>query len=224
MLRRIAEQYSLRARARRGELLARRVALAPHHRVLDLGGGTGDHFHSIFPAHRNVVIADILEEDLEVARSKYGYETVQLPDDSDELPFADKEFDFVFCSSVIEHVTGSKDNIEWSPDGAQFEAIGRRHQWAFAGEVRRIAKNYYVQTPYKYFIIESHSWLPGFIVFLPRPALVALLRFTNLFWPKETAPDWRLLTVGEFSQMFPDAAIEREKSLGFVKSLMAIKA
>jgi hypothetical protein len=81
-----------------------------------------------------------------------------------------------------------------------------------------------VQTPYRYFIIESHSWLPGIIVFLPRPVLVHVLRFMNKFWPKQTSPDWRLLTIGEFSQMFPDAKIEREKSLGFVKSLMAIKA
>ena len=73
-------------------------------------------------------------------------------------------------------------------------------------------------------MIESHSWLPGVIVFLPRPALVRLLRFTNQFWPKQTAPDWRLLTIDEFSQMFPDADIERERSFGLVKSLMAIKA
>jgi len=220
----IARRYSRNARARRGAFLATQITLKPEDRVLDLGGGTGKHFHSIFPDHKNVVIADVLTDDLAVARQTYGYDTVQLPDGEEKLPFADKEFDVVFCSSVLEHVTGAKNDVGWTKDGAYFESEGRKHQWAFAHEIRRIAKRYYVQTPYRYFLIESHSWLPGIIVSLPRPALVRLLKFTNTFWPKQTAPDWRLLTLGEFSQMFPDAKIEREKSLGFVKSLMAIKA
>ena len=224
MLKKIAGHYSTRARAKRAKLLTEHIMVRPEDRVLDLGGGTGNHFHSIFPDHRKVVIADVLEDDLKLAREKYGYDTVRLPDDNERLPFGDKEFDVVFCSSVLEHVTGPKDEVEWTKDGAHFEAVGRKHQSAFAIEIRRIAKRYYVQTPYRYFIIESHSWLPGVIVFLPRPVLVHLLRFMNKFWPKQTSPDWRLLTMGEFSQMFPDATIEREKSLGFVKSLMAIKA
>lgn len=224
MLNEIAGHYSTRARAKRAELLTKQIKLNPEDRVLDLGGGTGDHFHSIFPGHRKVIIADVLEEHLRLAREQYGYETVRLPDSDETLPFRDKEFDVVFCSSVLEHVTGPKDEVEWTTDGAHFESVGRKYQWAFAGEIRRIAKRYYVQTPYKYFIIESHSWQLGIIVFLPRPILVQLLRFMNKFWPKRTSPDWRLLTIAEFSQMFPDAKIEQEKSLGFVKSLMAIKA
>ncbi|WP_245286911.1 class I SAM-dependent methyltransferase [Bradyrhizobium sp. Tv2a-2] len=220
----IAMRYSASARAKRVESLSKHVKLEPDNLVLDLGGGTGDHFHSIFPDHRKVVIADILEDDLRQARERHGYETVQLVDGIGTLPFPDQNFDFVFCSSVLEHVTGPKDAVEWTRSGPYFETTGRQHQWAFANEIRRIAKRYYVQTPYRYFILESHSWLPGLIVFLPRPALVALLRLTNTFWPKQTSPDWRLLTIGEFSAMFPEAKIEREKSLGFVKSLMAIKA
>lgn len=224
MLKEIAERYSTRARVKRAELLTRYIKLRPEDRVLDLGGGTGSHFHAIFPDHRKVIIADVLEDHLKLAREQYGYETVQLPDGDKTLPFGDKEFDVAFCSSVLEHVTGPKDEVEWTKDGAHFETVGRKYQWAFAGEIRRIAKRYYVQTPYKYFIIESHSWLPGIIVFLPRPVLTHLLRFMNKFWPKRTSPDWRLLTISEFSQMFPDAKIARETSLGFVKSLMAIKA
>jgi hypothetical protein len=215
--------YSKRARAKRAEWLTRYIRLQPDDLVLDLGGGSGDHFHAVFPDHKKVVIADVLEKDLELARERYGYQTVQLPDGDTKLPFETQRFDVVFCSSVLEHVTGPKEE-EWNPDPARFAKVGRLHQWAFADEIRRIAKAYYVQTPYRYFLIECHTCLPGIIVLLPRPLLVRLVRFTNTFWPKQTSPDWRLLTVREFTKMFPDATIEIERSLGCVKSLMAIKA
>jgi SAM-dependent methyltransferase len=100
MLKAIEARYSTRARAKRAALLTKHIILKPEDRVLDLGGGTGDHFHSIFPQHNNVVIADVLSADLEAARQNYGYATVQLPDDNALLPFADHAFDVVFCSSV----------------------------------------------------------------------------------------------------------------------------
>jgi hypothetical protein len=219
----IAWRYSARKRAKRGEVLAKHIRLKPDDMVLDLGGGAGDHFHSIFPNHNSVVVADVSRDALKQAQSRYGYETVLLPDDGTVLPFGDQEFDFVFCSSVLQHVTGPKDEMRWATNGAHFSTVARRYQWAFADEIRRIAKTYYVQTPYKYFIVETHSWLPGFIVFLPRYALVYLFRFIGTFWLTRPVPDWRLLTTSEFSGMFPDAKIEQERSFGFVKSLMAIK-
>jgi hypothetical protein len=224
-VRAIEARYSTRARARRAALLTKHIKLRPDDIVLDLGGGAGDHFHSVFPDHKRVVVADILEDHLNLARQRYGYDTMQLRDEDVTLPFSDKQFDVVFCSSVIQEVTGPKCRIDRTMNDADFDQAARLHQWVFAGEIRRIAKRYYVQTPYKYFIIEPHSWLPGIIVFLPRHMLVRLLRFTNTtFWPTRSHPVWRLLTIGEFSKMFPDATIEREWSFGFVKSLMAIKA
>lgn len=217
----IEANYSMRCRTKRAKLFAECIKLKPDDVVLDLGGGAGDHFHSIYPHHKRVVVADILSDDLKRARENYGYRTIQLTDDMWSLPFNDQEFDVVFCSSVIEHVTGPKKRIEWI---SNFEKAGRLHQWMFADEIRRIAKRYYVQTPYRYFIIESHTSLPGVIVLLPRAGLVRLLRFTNTFWPKRTAPDFRLLTITEFTKMFPDADIKLERSFGFVKSLMAIRS
>ena len=58
------------------------------------------------------------------------------------LPFADREFDLVYCSSVIEHV-----------------APARRA--AFAAELRRVGRGWFVQTPAYSFPIEPHSLLPG---------------------------------------------------------------
>lgn len=218
----IETRYSTNARIGRSKLLAKHISLRPNDTVLDLGGGSGDYFHSIFASHKNVVVADVSEVALNQARTRYGYRTVQLQGDG-PLPFANQQFDFVFCSSVIQYVIGEKCQSDWTISGADFDHAAGSHQREFADEIRRIAKKYYVQTPYRYFIIESHSWLPGLIVFLPRRLLASLLRFTHMFWPARAHPNWRLLTISEFSAMFPDARIEWERSFGFVKSLMAIK-
>jgi hypothetical protein len=80
-----------------------------------------------------------------------------------------------------------------------------------------------VQTPYKYFPIESHTWLPAAIVLLPRRLQIALIRTLDGWWPKKTKPDWRLLTIRQMRALFPDAEIVVERSLGLPKSIMAIK-
>ncbi len=197
----------------------------PSWRVLDLGGGTGDHINLIMPDHRNVVIADLLEDELAVARERYGYDTVQF-DGSGKLPFADKQFDLVFCSSVIEHVTGPKEEMIATTDGSVFGEVAWTHQEAFANEIRRVGRRYYVQTPHRHFVIESHSWLPGAIVALPRPAQIRLLRRVSQsnFWPKTTLPDWNLLIPRDMQDLFPDAEIVVERSFGLPKSIMAIKS
>ncbi|MEC9367084.1 MAG: class I SAM-dependent methyltransferase [Pseudomonadota bacterium] len=221
MLRRIAERYSRHARLKRAALLRSELSLEPQHVVLDLGGGTGEHFHMIWPNHRNVVVADVSESDLQTAREKFGYGTTLLGA-SERLPFRDREFDLVFCSSVLEHATGPKQEMISLADTAEFERRAWASQSAFASEIRRIGKRYWVQTPYRYFLIESHSWLPGIIIFLPRPLLIRLLKLVGRFWPKKTLPDWNLLTAGQMRKLFPGARIAAEYSLGMVKSLIAI--
>lgn len=224
MLRKIAKRYSSGSRGKRALLLRQVISLRPEDRVLDLGGGDGSHLHGIFPEHSNVTIADINASELDAAKNKFSYSTVRLHENFSRLPFEDNEFDLVFCSSVIEHVTGPKASIAWTRDGRLFEESANKHQKWFANEIRRIAKCYFVQTPYRYFLIESHTWLPGLIVFLPRPWLVSLIRFTNTFWPKKTSPDWRLLTVTEFRELFAGCDIKLEKSFALTKSMMAIKS
>jgi ubiquinone/menaquinone biosynthesis C-methylase UbiE len=224
MLKSIFRSFSQKSRRARAEILNRRIKLRPEWRILDLGGGTGEHINRIFPEHKNVVVCDILEAELAIARSKFGYETVALGEDA-SLPFSDTEFEFVFCSSVIEHVTGPKDEVVKIQDGSEFKATARRFQKSFSSEIRRISKRYYVQTPHRYFIIESHSWLPIFIIFFSRSSQKRILEFfgKSKFWPKATEPDWNLLTPKEVSSLFPDANILIEKSFGLPKSIMAIK-
>jgi hypothetical protein len=80
-----------------------------------------------------------------------------------------------------------------------------------------------VQTPYRYFWIESHSWLPLPIVFLPRKLLIPLLKLSARIWPKKTEPDWYLLTKKQMAELFPEAIQLTERSLLRTKSLISIK-
>ena len=73
-------------------------------------------------------------------RPDYGGPFVQA-DASERLPFEDGEFDLAYSSSVIEHIP-----------------VARRA--AFAAEVRRVARGWYVQTPALSFPVEPHALLP----------------------------------------------------------------
>ncbi len=218
----MAQRFSARSRAYRGEQFRRLLGPTAEDRILDLGGGDGRHFAAISPLRDNVTVADIAESDLATASREFGFQTVKL-EELGRLPFDDRAFDIVFCSSVIEHVTGPKAAVEQMRDTREFEASSRLHQEQFAAELRRITSSYFVQTPNRYYPIESHSWLPGVVAVLPRSAHVTTIDITNRFWINTTSPDWRLLTASEMAELFPDAEIERERSLGFTKSLLAIK-
>jgi hypothetical protein len=80
-----------------------------------------------------------------------------------------------------------------------------------------------VQTPHRYFPIESHSWLP-FLSYLPRGMQVHVMRATNRFWIMKTSPDWNLLGGVEMQGLSPDARIVYEFSMGLRKSVIAIMA
>ncbi len=217
----IGDHVSRRSRRKRAAFLFGRIDLQPEWRILDLGGGTGRHIRAIMPSHRNVVVCDHSAEDLEAAR-RLGYETV-LVDGSDTLPFRDGEFDLVFCSSVIEHVTGPKDAVEGILSTRAFAANAWTHQTRFAREIARIAKRYYVQTPHRYFPVESHSLLPMPIVLLSRANQMRVIAASNRFWLKEAFPDWHLLVPSQMQDLFPGATIHIEKAFGFPKSIMAIR-
>ncbi|HLA94561.1 MAG TPA: hypothetical protein VK612_02485, partial [Pyrinomonadaceae bacterium] len=138
------------------------------------------------------------------------------------LPFSDNYFDIVYCSSVIEHVTVAKSDLwEWK-DGAKFKASSWERQREFANEIIRLGKRYFVQTPDKYFPIESHTWLP-LIGYLPRSVFLPILSVTNQLWVKAADPDFSLLSQSEMKTLFPDAEILLEKTIGLTKSIMAIK-
>ena len=170
----------------------------------------------------NVYIADIHREHVEEGARRYGYVPVLVADGA-PLPFADGHFDIVFCSSVIEHVTLPKDRVWKEYSGRRFRAESAARQRQFAAEIRRVGRQYFVQTPYRHFPIESHSWLP-FAAWLPRWLLLPVLRLAKFAWVTDPVPDWHLLDRGELRELFAEAKILEEKFLGLTKSLMAVKA
>ena len=154
-------------------------------------------------------------------QKKYGFTPVVI-DENGKIPFEDLYFDIVFCSSVIEHVTIPKSQVWNTKDQKQFKKTALERQYNFAKEINRLGKTYFVQTPNRWFPIETHTWLP-FVSYLPRKILLPFLKLSNRFWIKKTTPDWNLLSKSEFQYLFPDAKIITEKFFGFTKSLIAIK-
>jgi hypothetical protein len=124
---------------------------------------------------------------------------------------------------VIEHVTLPKNEVWTTRSGREFRERSLKHQRAFADEIQRVGRQFFVQTPYRWFVLESHSWLP-FIGWLPRELIVPILKVSRKFWPKWTSPDWYLLNRRELASMFEGAEIRDEKWLGLTKSIMAVKS
>jgi hypothetical protein len=222
VLRRVATAYGRRSRHRRAVLFRARIGVAAGARVLDLGSEDGRHIAEL-GLDADVHIADIDAAAVRAGAARYGFTPVVIPE-SGRLPFPDRYFDVVFCSSVIEHVTVPKAEIGARTGTREFARAALARQRQFAAEIRRVGRCYFVQTPNRYFPIESHTWLPGVVVFLPRPAQVRLIDFMNGWWPKRTSADFYLLTAGLLQELFPDATVVRERSLGLTKSLIAIRA
>jgi hypothetical protein len=133
--------------------------------------------------------------------------------DAKAAPFEDFSFDIVFSNSLIEHL------FDWSS------------QRIFADEVRRLAPNYFVQTPDKYFPVEPHFTTP-FIHWLPKDVRRRMIRNFSL-WGVLTRPsqervdaavaEIRLLSTAEMSELFPEADLQRETFMGLSKSIVAYK-
>lgn len=213
------------ARAKRAGLFREVFSPGPTTRIIDIGSEDGSAIASVIEGTpvppRNVYIADIDEALVREGARRFGFVPVPIPE-SGRLAFDDGYFDIVHCSSVIEHVTVPKSEVWAIRSGASFRERAWRRQQAFAEEVRRLGRAYYVQTPNRWFPVESHTWLP-LVGFLPRSWQVNIIRVSNRYWIKRTAPDWHLLTKREMQALFPDAEIRAERFLGLTKSLMAIR-
>jgi ubiquinone/menaquinone biosynthesis C-methylase UbiE len=129
------------------------------------------------------------------------------------LPFRDRSFDIVFSNSVIEHVGSPAD------------------QEAFAKEIARVGRSYFVQTPNRSFLIEPHYLTPLF-QFLPQAIQRRAARNVTV-WGLLTRPSQeevdarvrqlRLLAPDGMRRLFPDGRLHRERVLGLSKSLVVVR-
>jgi len=130
------------------------------------------------------------------------------------LAMPDKSYDIGFSNSVIEHV-GS-----WE------------RQRQFASELRRVARDLWVQTPAYECPLEPHFMAP-FIHYFPRPAQKKMARWCTLWgWIERPSREQinfmvettRLLRKSEMKQLFPDCEILTERLLWIIpKSYIAIR-
>lgn len=221
LLRAAVQKYSGHFRRQRAQLFRSTMPIKSTDRVLDLGGWDGSHFASL-EVDADIYLADINREAVETGAQRFGYTPVHIPPDG-RLPFPDGFFDALFCSSVIEHVTVPESEMRIVNGTREFRERARASQQRFADEIRRVSRHYFVQTPYRYFPIESHTWLPGLFVALPRAGQIRVIDWGNRWWAKSSIPDFHLLNAGEIQHLFPDAEIVHERSLGITKSLIAIR-
>jgi SAM-dependent methyltransferase len=168
--------------------LFRVAQVTPRTRIVDIGcGGSG----LIGAAPQLNIIGVDLQQ-----RPEYPG-TLVCADATVHLPFDDNEFDLAYSNSVIEHVP---------PD--------RRE--AFAREVRRVARGWYVQTPAITFPIEPHSLLP-FAHWLSDPLRERYWQLGAGSNPREI----KLLTRRELERLFGPAFPERFGPL--TKSWIALR-
>jgi SAM-dependent methyltransferase len=187
-LARIASPLAARARRRRHARFFALARLPEGARVLDVGCGALG-LRGLEPQ------LDITGVDL-AERPDYPGPFVRA-DAAAGLPFADGEFDLVYCSSVIEHVPPAR-------------------REAFAAEIRRVGRGWYVQSPAFSFPIEPHALLPA-AHWLP-------VGVRKRYWRLGVAGEWEdisLLRRAEMQALFGPARAERVGPL--VKSWVCVR-
>jgi|SRR5690606_2227363 len=113
------------------------LKIKKNEKVLDVGGGPNPH------PRANVVIDKFVENDFHRKGTINIYKHQNFIEaDGESLPFQDKEFDYVICNHVLEHVESPQDFLE---------------------ELSRVGKRGYIETPS---LIgehlhpkESHKWV-----------------------------------------------------------------
>jgi ubiquinone/menaquinone biosynthesis C-methylase UbiE len=181
-----------------------RFAITGQTTVLDMGGGAFN--WTLLPVRPKVTILDVYDHG-----NKAGWATYVVGDGC-HTDFPDAAFDVVFSNSVIEHVGG----------------IERQRQ--FAHECMRCGRGFFVQTPNKWFPVDTHTLMP-FAHWLPQKVFRKLIRFSPRFVfftpdPGDLADfsHMRLLSARDLKELFPGAEIIKERFCGITKSLIAVSA
>lgn len=168
--------------------------------ILDLGGGDGSYFLSLYPWPEQIIALDVnyrALRSIKQGRPIWG--------NGLSLPFKDKAFDVLWSNAVIEHV-------------GDFHA-----QRMFAKEIQRVGKGYFVTTPWKGFPIELHYKLP-FYQFVPKSIQQRLSKYFAIGWyDKGEWEDINLLWQYQLQKLFPEARILKHRVTLWPETLIAYK-
>lgn len=184
-------------------------SLARPVRILDIGG-TQDYWDMMNFTDSQVTITLLNLEIQPVSGSVF--ESV-VGDATDLSAYPDQSFDIVYSNSVIEHL------------------FTQEAQQQMANEVRRVGKQYFIQTPNYYFPIEPH-WVCPFFQYLPVPLRIWLTlnfslghigRIKDRIEAEKKVHEIRLLSKNDIYRLFPDANLYEEKLLFFTKSIVAYR-
>jgi hypothetical protein len=198
--------YAARKRRQRSQWFVDVMNIQRNMNIIDLGGSPTIWEHISVPL--NITLVNIQYEDNDrlhaerIRQHKFQF----IQGDACRVKFQSNSFDLAFSNSVIEHV-------------------GDEHKRAaFAGEIRRLAARYWVQTPSKYFPIEAHTGMP-FWWYYPEG-----LRSTLKQKWSETIPEWTKMIEGttvlewqELQRLLPESRILTERTFGIAKSYIAYK-
>lgn len=207
-------KFSEYFRTRRNRVLSAMIEKIPNARILDVGGLPS--FWATVPAAVSAKDIQIVNYGtMEFASLEEMQETKQIMNatnmnvaigDARDLDYGAKEFDFVVCNSMLEHVG------EW------------RNCELAAAELVRVGKHGWVQVPAYEFPLEVHYMRP-FVHWFAEPARAFFLRMTtrrfrhyNPAQFRDEFENTRLLTKKEMEYLFPDATYTAERFLGFRKS------
>lgn len=180
-------------------------------RIIDIGGT--EVYWRIASDHVDDPRIDIDLINLEALPTTRPNFTSIKADACDLRNFGDMSYDVVHSNSLIEHV-------------GNWEAMSR-----LAQNIRRLAPAYFVQTPYFWFPIEPHfrvplfHWMPESLRYrmILRRDMGFMSKAASVSDAVRSVQSAALLDLVQFSTLFPDAEIIRERVLGLTKSLMAIR-
>lgn len=166
----MAKAYQARVKLAK---LRRMFSIPRGQRVIDIGGGDGP-----FP-RADVICEKYLTDDVERTNSLGNAGSRALVvGDVENLPFADKSFDFVYCSHILEHALDPSRAI------AEITRIGRRGYAEVPSEYLELAAT----------SMASHLWTvvkesDGTLVFrekaVPYPAPEVERVFRQVLWEKD---------------------------------------
>jgi hypothetical protein len=207
----LASRLSLRVRRRMYELFVSYLRPDASTRILDLGVTSEDdqpesnYLEQWYPHPERIVCAGTQDASV-LERRHPGVRFVRIRAD-ERLPFADREFDVLFSSAVVEHVGGA--------------AAQRR----FVAEGLRVARAFFITTPNRWFPVELHTALP-LLHYLP-PLCYRPVYRTLGFGGYASEETLNLLDARTFLALFPSRArvrMERVRLLGIPSNLVALGA